>query len=77
LPAIPANATPHRPPASVGSRADHVSGTIKGVARIYNRNQYSIDRKTALDAWGRHIESLVYPERAKSNVVAMRPVAAT
>jgi integrase len=51
---------------------NHVSGTIKGVARIYNRSQYSIERKAALDAWGRHVEALVYPERAKTNVVEMR-----
>jgi hypothetical protein len=55
---------------------NHISGTIRGVARIYNRSQYSVERKAALDAWGRHIESLVYPDRTRRNVVDLRPVAA-
>jgi hypothetical protein len=55
---------------------NHVSGTIKGVAKIYDRAEYKIERKVALDSWGRHVEGLVYPERAQTNVVEMRPVAA-
>ena len=49
-----------------------VSGTIKGVAAIYNRGQYLDERRAALDAWGRNIEGLVYPDRAAGNVIAMR-----
>ena len=55
---------------------NHVEGTIKGVARIYNRSQYSNERKAALDAWGRFVESLVHPDRAKRNVAHLLPVAA-
>ena len=56
---------------------NHVSGTIKGVAKIYNRATYKAERQAALDTWGRYIESLVYPERARRNVVDLpRPVAA-
>ena len=51
---------------------NHVSGTITGVARVYNRHEYRDERKAALDAWGRFIEGLVYPHRAQQNVVAMR-----
>jgi hypothetical protein len=51
---------------------NHVSGTITGVARVYNRHEYRDERKAALDAWGRFIEGLVYPQRAQQNVVAMR-----
>ena len=53
---------------------NHVSGTIKGVARIYNRHQYSVERNAALNAWGRYVEGLVYPERAQrqTNVIEMR-----
>lgn len=49
---------------------NHSTGTIRGVARIYNRHSYEAERRAALDTWSRHIESLVYPERA-SNVVAL------
>jgi integrase len=51
---------------------NHVSGAIRGVAAIYNRHAYLDERRAALEAWGRHIESLVLPT-ALSNVV---PIAA-
>jgi integrase len=46
---------------------NHVSGTIRGVAAVYNRHAYLEERKTALEAWGHYIESLVRPGAA--NVV--------
>jgi hypothetical protein len=55
---------------------NHVSGTIRGVAAVYNRFTYKAERQAALDAWGRYLEGLVYPERARRNVVDLRPVAA-
>lgn len=38
---------------------NHKSGTIKGVAAVYNRYSYSAEKRAALDAWGRHIERIV------------------
>ena len=32
---------------------NHKSGTIKGVAAVYNRYNYAIEKRAALDAWGR------------------------
>jgi integrase len=58
------------PPHVVDRVLNHVSGTIRGVAAIYNRHSYSEERKTALKAWGRHVETLIGP--AESNVVAIR-----
>lgn len=49
---------------------NHTEGKISGVARIYNRFAYLDERKAALDAWGRHVESLLRP--LPSNVVALR-----
>jgi integrase len=40
---------------------NHVSGTIRGVAAIYNRHAYLEERKAALDAWGRYVQGLVRP----------------
>jgi integrase len=40
---------------------NHVSGTIRGVAAVYNRHAYIEERKTALNAWGRYVEGLVRP----------------
>ena len=38
---------------------NHVSGTIRGVAAVYNRHAYLDERKAALEAWGRYVEALV------------------
>ena len=48
---------------------NHQAGTIRGVAATYNRFEYLDERKAALDAWGRFVESLVRP--APSNVVEL------
>jgi integrase len=48
---------------------NHVSGTIRGVAAVYNRHAYLEERKAALEAWGRYVEGLVRP--ALANVVRL------
>jgi integrase len=50
---------------------NHTSGTIRGVAKIYNREQYIEERREALDAWWNWLEALIgtVPEPAQSNVV--------
>lgn len=40
---------------------NHVSGTIRGVAAVYNRHAYLDERRAALDAWSRYVERLVRP----------------
>lgn len=37
---------------------NHVSGTISGVAAIYNRYGYDVEKRKALDAWGAHLARL-------------------
>jgi len=49
---------------------NHVSGTISGVAAIYNRFEYLDERRDALDAWGRYVSDLFEP--VTSTVVAIR-----
>jgi integrase len=44
---------------------NHVSGTIRGVAAVYNRHAYLEERKAALELWGGYVESLVRPTPAK------------
>jgi integrase len=56
-------------PQVVDKVLNHTAGTIKGVARIYNRYEYGDERKASLEAWSRHVESLLHP--APSNVVAI------
>jgi hypothetical protein len=49
---------------------NHSSGQIKGVARVYNRFEYLEERKAALNALARFIETLI--GRDTGNVVPMR-----
>ncbi len=46
---------------------NHTSGTIRGVARVYNRFDYVDERRVALDRWGAHVEALV-EGRSATNV---------
>jgi integrase len=48
---------------------NHVSGTIRGVAAVYNRHTYLDERGAALTAWGRYVENLVRP--APANVLPL------
>jgi integrase len=50
---------------------NHASGTIRGVAAIYNRAQYLDERRAALEAWSNRILALTSPKK-KSNVVGLR-----
>lgn len=63
------------PPHVVDRILNHTSGTIRGVARVYNRFDYADDRRAALEAWGRYIEALIDADRSQ-NVVELSKVRA-
>jgi integrase len=63
------------PPHVVDKVLNHVSGTIHGVAAIYNRFEYVEERRAALDAWARRVGNIV--EQADTNVVELRSRGAT
>jgi integrase len=56
-------------PHVVDKALNHVSGTIRGVAAVYNQFQYLQERRAALEAWGRHVGTVTSP--TASNVVAL------
>jgi integrase len=56
------------PPHVVEAVLNHKSGTIKGVAAVYNRYSYAAEKRAALDAWARRIDAVVNPAPV-SNVV--------
>lgn len=58
------------PPHVVDRILNHTSGTIRGVAAVYNRFAYLEERRAALEAWGRYVDNLVAPTPA--NVVQLR-----
>ena len=49
---------------------NHSTGTIRGVAAIYNRSELIDERRAALHAWDRYIYELV--SGAGDNVNALR-----
>jgi len=47
----------------------HRSGTIKGVAAIYNRYEYRAEQLAALEAWSTRLAEIASGEPAPSNVI--------
>ena len=47
------------PPHVADKILNHQSGTISGVAAVYQRHDFLAERKLALERWGRHLETLV------------------
>ena len=41
---------------------NHQSGTISGVAAVYQRHEFLAERKNALDRWGAHVAGLLKGE---------------
>jgi integrase len=55
----------------VEAALNHRSGSIRGIAAIYNRYDYGSEKRAAMTAWARHVEALVTGETA-GNVLPMR-----
>jgi hypothetical protein len=53
---------------------NHQSGTISGVAAVYQRHEFLSERRQALDLWGSHIskilEDVVREHRIDLKIVA-------
>ena len=49
---------------------NHTSGSFAGVVGIYQRHDFPEEKRAALDAWDRHIQSLV--EQRENNVTPIR-----
>ncbi|KAF0112379.1 MAG: putative phage integrase [Rhodospirillaceae bacterium] len=52
---------------------NHKSGSIQGVAAVYNRHAYTEERRRALEAWERHVLALLEGRAVAGNVIALRP----
>jgi hypothetical protein len=60
-------------PTEVTERAlNHTSGSFGGVAGVYNLHDYEFERREAMEAWGRHIASLI--EFGPINMTSLRRV---
>lgn len=49
---------------------NHVSGARSGVAGIYQRYSWQDEKRVALNAWARHLETIINPD-GRSNVVML------
>ena len=47
------------PPHVADKILNHQSGTISGVAAVYQKHQFLAERKDALERWGKHVRDLV------------------
>jgi integrase len=47
------------PPHVADKILNHQAGTISGVAAVYQRHDFLIERKEALDRWGTHVEHII------------------
>ncbi len=52
---------------------NHKTGSIQGVAAVYNRHGYQEERRRALEAWEAHLLAVAEGRAAAINVVAMAP----
>lgn len=51
---------------------NHRTGTISGVAAVYNRHEYWEERKAAVEAWAKFLSTLVAEAERATNVVPIR-----
>jgi integrase len=49
---------------------NHKSGSIRGIAAVYNRYDYGDEKRAAMAAWARHVQAIVTGETA-GNVVEL------
>jgi hypothetical protein len=47
------------PPHVADKILNHQSGTISGVAAVYQKHDFLVERKDALDQWGRHVVGVI------------------
>ena len=53
------------PPHVADKILNHQSGTISGVAAVYQRHEFLAERKDALERWGAHVAKIVAEEQLR------------
>jgi integrase len=59
------------PPHVADRLLNHIQGTIKGVAAIYQRGEFLEERARALDAWGAHVVACGEAQPVVANMVVL------
>jgi integrase len=60
------------PPHVCDRLLNHITGTIQGVAAVYQRHEFLAERQTALEVWANDVLVAVEGRKAASNVVELR-----
>jgi integrase len=53
------------PPHVADKILNHQAGTISGVAAVYQRHDFLLERREALDRWGAHVEQILQTFKSK------------
>ena len=56
------------PPHVADKILNHQAGTISGVAAVYQRHDFLLERKEALDRWGAHVEQILQRIKSRGGV---------
>ncbi len=59
------------PPHVADRILNHVSGSISGVAAVYQRFEFLPERKRALDVWAAHVLAVAAGKTVDSNVLTL------
>jgi integrase len=51
---------------------NHVSGSRAGIVGVYQQHDWAEEKRTALNAWGEHVEAVVERREGTSNVTPLR-----
>jgi hypothetical protein len=54
------------PPHVADKILNHQSGTISGVAAVYQRHEFLAEREEALNRWGAHVTQIVDAFKSKA-----------
>jgi hypothetical protein len=54
---------------------NHQTGTISGVAAVYQRHDFLAERRAALDAWGAHVDRLLANIPGERAAIGLKAVA--
>ncbi|MGC2222138.1 MAG: integrase arm-type DNA-binding domain-containing protein [Methylocella sp.] len=50
---------------------NHVSGSRAGIVGVYQRHDFALEKRAALQAWGEHVQAIVDGRAAMGNVVTL------
>jgi integrase len=51
---------------------NHVSGSRAGIVGVYQRHDFALEKRAAMEAWGAHVQAIVEGRAAIGNVVTLR-----